>query len=308
MEKKGDYKYGIILYFILGLLVLGFSVYFIFNEYFNEDDQSREVCWQSVQLRALAPELEEKGFKLAKFKSKFPLKCKTRVVEIVKEDVSPDVKVAQKKIADAMVDCWALYGKGDYSVFPADFYGLRSTCAPCARIHLNDEAKKYLLGNEDVKISIRDSLNLRMNPDYTYYSYLKNSGDRFPALSLASSLDFDLEGDVFKIDKENVSAVFINKLTGAKDDGNLLGGLWKRYYIKTMHLPEFLEVGGGDLLINYGVVTSSNPGNIGDYIPYLFYFQTKQEPNPFEEVQKTLIDGELWKNVNVCENWEGIPG
>jgi hypothetical protein len=295
MDKKGDYKYGIILYLILGLLVLSISIYFIFNEYFTEEDGDREVCWQSVQLRALMPEYEKMGIKIAEFKSDFPLKCKTNVVEISKEDVEK-IELAKKKIADAVVDCWALYGKGDYSVFPSRFFD-SSVCVPCARVHLSEDAKKYM-GENEININITDALDLRMTKDYTYYSYLENSGDRFSAFNVGAGMISSLGADKFMLDDaffgRNNLLIIINRLSGAErsivQDNELF-------------LPGMIFAERGDLMINYGVALVGGSESFGEYVPYLFYFQSGQNPNPFEMTKHNLFHG-----VKLCSSWEGIPG
>jgi len=75
-----------------------------------------------------------------------------------------------------------------------------------------------------------------------------------------------------------------------------------------VNLPEFYYHDKGDLLINYGITVSSSKEGVGRYIPYLFYFQSGQKPNPFDEVKREFIDGFILKNSGFCEGWEGIPG
>jgi len=306
MYKRGDFKYDILMYLILGVLVLGISLFFIFQEFWTGDDSSREICAQSIQLRALTPEVKKAGLAITDFKDQFPLKCKTNVVDISLGDIQ-DIKRAQGKIAESMAECWALYGSGDYDVFPSEFYGPDSICTPCSRIHLTKEARDYMVSN-NVRLSIKDSLNLKMREGYTYYSYLDNSGDQFPAFSLASSLDFVLDGDAFEVREEGDNAViFINRLTGAKDEGYVIFGDSSNK-ISRIILPEFMNPQDGDLIINYGTLTFTRDMNVGEYVPFLFYFQTGQIPNPFEEVRKELYNGLGWEDANVCDMWEGIPG
>ena len=192
-NKKGDYKYGIILSLILGVIVLSLSLYFIFQEIWSEDELDWEICRQSIQIRALLPDIE-----VTSFKDDYPLKCKTQVVEIEKSDVK-NIEDAQKIIAETMARCWALYDKGDSNAFPAKFFK-SSTCVPCARIHLTEEAKKYMEDKKMTGINIRESLmNLKMTKEYTYYEYLDNSGKKFSAFNFGNRVLFDLEGDGFSI-------------------------------------------------------------------------------------------------------------
>ncbi len=324
MNKSGNYKYGIMLYLILGLLVLSISLVFIFSETVFGNGGEREVCWQSVQLRATMPD-SGLGVDSLDFKSDFPLKCKTSVVQIEKSDIE-DIKVAQKKIAETMAMCWALYGNGDLNVFPSKFFK-SSNCVPCARIHLTNDAKK-LMDDDKIKINIniKEALNLRMNRDITYYSYLKNSGDRFSALDFGNAIPFNLNGESFGIN----GVEYVWKYIELR---NKIGGNFEAKMSSiNVSLPEVFDFDKGDLLINYGAV-SIDEGKFGDYIPYLFYFQSGQKDNPFNEVKKDIIfnpSSVLWdrlkdmtifsimgspkerineiKNsgVSFCESWDGI--
>ncbi|MFH0808277.1 MAG: hypothetical protein V1888_01540 [archaeon] len=303
MDKKGDYKWGIVLSLILGLMVLTLSLYFIFNELWTGNEAAREVCRQSIQVRALLPAARTGGFEFESFKEEFPLKCKTNVVEISKSNVERNE--VGKIIAETMAECWALYGKGDENAFPADVYGLRTTCIPCARIHLSDEAK-VAIGSDG--FNIRDALDLKMDPQYSYYVYLRDSGKKFPAFNPAFSREFDFSGNEFRVDEDDgVAAVFKNRLTGTTDSQMFFNAsVFSVVSMNKVYLSKILDPMKGDLLINYGILTTAKEASIGDYIPYLFYFQS-EDGNPFEEVQKQLFDGFWWKNSNVCDQWEGIP-
>ena len=312
-NKKGDYKYGIILSLILGVMVLSLSLYFIFQELWSDDELDWEICRQSIQIRALLPEATIANFvNVQSFKDDYPLKCKTQVINIEKSDVK-NIENAQKIIAETMARCWALYDKGDSVAFPSKWYSVKSTCVPCARIHLTEEVKKYMKDKNITGINIRESLmNLKMTKEYSYYEYLNNSGKKFPAFNPALGREFDLEGREFVVDEnDQKNAVLVNRLTGGTENRgweNVKENFWSPLEFSKVYLPEVFELEKGDLLINYGIITSSKKGGAGDYIPYLFYFQTNQkEPNPFDEIRKQLVNGFLWHNANFCEQWEGIP-
>ncbi len=326
MNKKGDYKYSVIFSLILGLMVLSLSLYFIFNEVWSSDAADREVCRQSIQLRSLLPNVELEGIDSGvSFKDKFPLKCKTKVVEINEGEVERGE--VGKIIAEIIAECWALYDNGDANAFPTEFFK-SGACVPCARIHLTDEAKAAM---GDDGINIRESLNLQMSQGFSYHNYLMSSGDKFSAFDFGNVLHFNLSGDSFNVKGFNIfNTDVVNKING---ETAYLGVIRDE-----ISLPKILYPEKGDLLINYGVVAiGSNivSGNkeFGGYIPYLFYFQTGQDPNPFEIVQHTFIanpveavfniltvnhweaikdpEGELKKlfgsGVDFCEQWEGIP-
>jgi hypothetical protein len=337
-NKKGDYKWNIMFSLILGLLILTLSLYFIFNEYFTAEDMEWEICRQSIQVRSTLPDPTIANLDVGSFKNEFPLKCKTHVVEISKDDVIPDEDgkmEIETKIAETMAECWALYDKGDASAFPSEFFK-SSTCVPCARIHLTPEAKEKL---GDKTINIRNALDLPMTPKYSYYVFLRDSGKKFSAFDFGNGLPFNLYGDEFKIEKAKgifgiESVTLRNKLTG---------GEFEAYMTTTdISFPETFNAKDGDLLINYGIA-SLGKDPFGKYSPYLFYFQTNQENNPFDEVRKNFIfdisnvvietilagskivflsdlisalsdqpvENRLAKineaSVGFCETWEGIP-
>jgi hypothetical protein len=296
-NKRGD-KYYIMISLILGLIVLSLSLYFIFQEYFNEDVISQESCRQSVILRANLPEFNKGKITWASLKDDFPLKCKTQVMEITKDDIIDNR--AGTIIGDAMVECWAIFGNGDAYIFPAPFLGSESYCTACARIRLSSEAKNYMITNQSVKIDIEDTLRNKVFSGTTYYSYLDGIGNSFPALNPASGREFDVSGDSFSVDPSDQEKFpYINRATGI-GEGN-------PDYSKTT-LPKYFNASYGDLLISFGTTTYSDQGGIGAYVPYLLYFQINQPEDPFVIAEKKMyIDGLVWKNKFLCQHWEGIP-
>jgi len=290
-NKRGDLKWDVLLALILGLLVLALSLFFIFQEYFTKDDLDWENCRQSIVLRANMPEYQFAGLNLVTFKDSFPLKCKTRVIKVDKGEVSS----LDETIARTMAECWALFDSGDSNAFPSELFRGKTSCVPCARIHLTDEAKDEL--KKRGALNIRNSLDSRMDSNYSYWEYLNNSGKKFPAFNPGSATPFDFEGDSFNI-KENPlwgitnSVDAINRLNGVTIVLPLAG---------EVSLPREFSPEKGDLIINYGVMNVYS-GNFGGYVPYLFYFQNDQEPNPFDEMKKNLFG-----STNICEYWEGIP-
>jgi len=294
LNKKGDGKYYILISLILGLMVLGISLTWIFQEFFNEDDLNFEVCRQSILLRATLPEYELAGLTLLSFKDEFPLKCKTSVVEIGEKDLPS----AEKIIAREMAECWALFDNGDSSAFPnpnlldlIDIKTSYSVCVPCSRIKLTSEAKQKML-DEKVIINMDEALNNKMNKDYNYFSYLNNSGRKFSAF-VGGELEFDRNGEEgFSL--EEVDS-FVDHFASIESrlDGETISVIVPNKVI----LPELFDPNKGDLIISYGITSS-----ISGYVPYIFYFQTGQEPEPFSESQKDF----LW-STGLCETWEGIP-
>ena len=68
-------------------MVLALSLFFIYNEYFNESNLDFERCRQSILVRANSPEIKNAGISWLSFKEDFPLKCKTKVVEVDEKEV-----------------------------------------------------------------------------------------------------------------------------------------------------------------------------------------------------------------------------
>jgi hypothetical protein len=148
MDKKGAEKYYIVISLILGLVVLGLSLYFIFIEYFTPEDLNWEACRQSVIFRNNMPDSQRVATaSLENLRSNFPLKCKTEVVEVSSNpsdviDGKEEPFHLQKTIADQLVQCWGLFGEGKYHLFPlGDWGGFdgREDCVICARIHFSEE-------------------------------------------------------------------------------------------------------------------------------------------------------------------------
>ena len=283
-QKKGDYKWSIMLSLILGLMVLSLSLYFIFNELWSGDDSDRQVCRQSIQVRALAPEFDSEWIPSAtvSFKNEYPLKCKTHVVEVDKGDV----KNIDKIIGETIAECWALFDKGDTLSFPSSWYGTTSACVPCARIHLTNEAKDEI-NKSGNNITIRNSLDERMDNGGTYYEYLKESGEYSSAFAPVKEGEFDFNGASFEV---------------SEDEGETFWSWDGLLEVYKVYLPKKFDINKGDLLVNYGVFIIG-----GQYTPYLFYFQQGQTPSPFDEVKKQHYSWNKVMGADFCETWEGIP-
>ena len=300
-NKRGDMHY-ILIAFILGLVVLSFALYFIFQEYFTSETLDMESCRQSVVLRGTLPEADFAGLTPISFKDDFPLKCKTQVYQITKEDVEKEL--AGKIIADAMVQCWAIFGNGDYSIFPSKLLGSDSFCVPCARVHLNEDAKKYLLDHPEKTIDIQKTLETSVFKGVLYKAYLDGVGER-PAIGKK-----DIGAEVFKIGDD--PSLFENVVDGFWSVASYVPVGWllevfRGVEMQEIYEPKVLDPNAGDLLIVYNAITLSG-GNEDDsgsaYLPQLFYFQIDQNnPDPFEEIEeKELIKGTKKLSLGICEN------
>ncbi len=179
VNKKGQ-KYYIIVSMILGLMVLSLSLYFIFNEYFTEDDLDWQVCRQSVLLRANAVETSntngvgEVGAVATDLPEKFPFKCKSDLIEIDYYDEER----AKKEIADSVASCYALYGAGVNHLYTSDFFDAGKKCFVCSRIHFEEdvveEYSKKELNVGNYLISSKSSTGISYF-DYIYWNSQKES-------------------------------------------------------------------------------------------------------------------------------------
>ena len=143
--KRGDDKYYILISLILGIIVLGLSLYFIFQEIISENGVDWEVCRQSVVLRASLPETEIKAFGLrVDSKSAYPLKCKTEVIKIERAREPEDI---WEPIADAIASTWYAYGEGKFDFVSREVLSGKTACLVAARITYSDKVIEDLYEN-----------------------------------------------------------------------------------------------------------------------------------------------------------------
>lgn len=165
MNKKGEGVNYLIISLILGILVLSLALYFIFQEYFNDDEMGLQVCRESVLARSGA---FANGVKLVQ--EQFPFKCKTQVLEINYEDK----EAAAKLIADSLAQCWYTFGEGNKTLYSQNVFEKEHICFHCSRIHFSDKVKDYY--TEDNAIPIAEYLSDENFLDGQPYSeYLWNS-------------------------------------------------------------------------------------------------------------------------------------
>ena len=300
-NKRGDEKYYILISLILGLMILAISLSWIFQEYFNSDDLDYEACKQSIVFRANAPEVKLAGITFHDFSNDFPLKCKTKVVEIGKDDLGDIDNI----IGRQMSECWALFGNGDSNPFPSNFYDQNSVCVPCARIHLTKEAKGAMGDNFD----LREALDSGFNEKSSYFVYLNNSGRLFSAFSFGEAIPFKFEGTKLQVnldwDEKIVPGVQGERtITKSGDETSVVGVFGE------VILPKYFDKDSGDLIISHGAIVSSGGSEL-DYTPYLFYFQTDRSEDWEQLKSPALVWGltgfDPEATESLCNIWDGTP-
>lgn len=208
MKKKGDVISAPIVGIIL--LVIGFVIILIVYSQLGWKGQvDREVCHDSVILRASAPDLA-KGY--------IPLRCKTEKICFGGEcsvysgaDGVDNVKVSdkyqiEKYISEEIVDCWAMMGEGKVSLF-SDYLVERgfgessSSCVICSRISFNKtDLDKYGVKEEDMENF--NLLNYMLThkvqgKEISYIDYL--SGESPARISVEDVNKIVLDGEVVEI-------------------------------------------------------------------------------------------------------------
>ena len=220
MKKRGELtsaKVVLIIILIAGFLIIGYFLY----KFITQEDVNRDVCHESVVLRATMPQITQ---------SYIPLKCKTAKFCITDgfiggkcdgkgeafqgEDGITKVKVKTKEdlerfIAREVLECWIMLGEGKISLFDeyiAQTYGIgpvSSSCVICSRIAFDKDLKIDLN-----KIDVEKYMLTHKAPgkDISYYLYL--AGERgkisFSNFDFKEDIEVDDEGEIIKEGTKNI--------------------------------------------------------------------------------------------------------
>jgi len=193
-KKAGDEKYYIIISLIIGLMILAIALFFMFREYFSDDEMSLETCKQSLILRSGnlingAKMLQE---------SMVEFKCKTIVVNIKLSDKPAMAGKfwVEQKIADTMKFCFDFYAKRQ--LFSENFWSSNTdevACFHCARIHVDDDVIEDLkktptkMAGASAVLELNEYLSYQMpNSQETYKKYFYNVDN--PAGDTTKQLNF----------------------------------------------------------------------------------------------------------------------
>ena len=277
-SKRSAEKYYLVISIILGLILLIIALYWIFQEYFGEE-LSRETCRQSIILRNTVPDVQVSFVIFATpviaFKDKFPLKCKTEIVDIDYKNEGENKGRAEKAFGDALASCWYALGNGAYSIFPAATWSMSSYCIVCARIHIDSSVKDYYTQNP---INLKKAIDMKMSDKQTYYQYLMTSGKK----SAFSHLNSWNSAGEFR--------------------ANLKEGGWFQPDQVGFDIPEIFDGERGDLVI----VSSSIVFNQQSTSSYLLFLPLKDISQLSNIALKLPIQGGH-REFGVCDSIESIP-
>jgi hypothetical protein len=200
------------------LLVIGFGIVLLFYYGLGWGSMvDREVCHESVILRATAPDT------FIGTKDYVPLKCNTRKVCITedffgkgdckefagekyeKARISGDKEEKEQKIkmflAREIADCWTMMGEGKVQIFTRET-GETSNCVICSRIAFDEKLKEEV---GEIKGLEKYILTHKVpNKDVSYWEFLTRSS-RIPSYSS--------ESDVYSMDEKAIVFMEIGKGT-----------------------------------------------------------------------------------------------
>ena len=305
--KKGEFRHDVLLSLIIGLIVVAIVFWWIFQEFFTEDDIDYEVCRESLILRSKLPEKDVLA-DVASTKAYLPLKCGTRVVDIDYEDVGK----AEAVIGNTISECWYMTGKGEYEIFPGSdsVYGdISVPCMACARIHIDKKVRDFYSLDKN-KISIRNALNSQLEGyDFTVWDYLnpKDGVKAFEYFGGWRDEGFDVEfsgSDTLIFGLFNVGSTEFDP----KDH-------------EIFYLPSYMDTEKGDLFVMYAEPNKElgdDEGNrISPYMAILQYYDFDKLSSIWsyytddEGIRSDILDVITFDTdqgaLRVCSSIETIP-
>ena len=261
-NKKGDEKYYLIISLILGLIVLSLAMYFLFQEYFTQDDIDWEVCRESVILRSGNMGGGVSGQVAKKLQENFPFKCKTQVVEIGSEY---DENESLAQIADIIAQCYYTYGEGKTQLYPDQIdnwlIGSTTSCFVCARIHFSDDFKKEhtILNSGEYLVNTK----MGNSNTETYFEYLYENNKKLSLIDKTKFQNLLTENQKFNTADGDIFVVYYYSPGGVVPD---VPPIWFNLSFDSGSIKNKID----------SITTFTN-----DHEIHLFYYQEKQIPNMF---------------------------
>jgi hypothetical protein len=272
---------------ILGLIVVSLSLYFIFHEYFTEEDIDWEQCRQSLLLRSKLPEVDLKVATISS-KGSLPLMCGTKAFNIDYEDVDK----AEELIAETIASSWYMIGAGEWRFFPEKTWNSGQLEIPCmilARVHMSDEVKDYYVW--DKTIDIARALNSPMRGySGSYWQYLNPIGGR-----KAFSYFREWSKDGFSFERHREWSLWSLAIPDEVDAFNI---------------PRIFNASKGDLFVVYAHPTTKHPGEDGETVikPYMILVQEEDFGKLSDEKWVKYNEGSSISGyAKVCSSIETVP-
>jgi len=262
INKKGAEKFNIIVSLILGLMVLAISLFWIFGEFFNQDELDWQVCRQSIILRNSLPEADLVAIGLDT-KGAFPLKCKTEVVTIDSAKTPDEV---YSKISDAVAEGWYMFGEGKMDFVGRETWKSQTVCMVFARIHFDENIVdnfydenafdwlKYFKEKYGSRIEVESLGDIRQEGFRDYYSSAKvgNTGktyDKYLPLVLTNeppeggSLVVNWDSVKFSpdVDEDYLLVYMMNKASGYKGDEWFMSDAWEKTKVVAITTVDALD-------------------------------------------------------------------
>lgn len=183
--KKGLERWMLIM---IILAILGFAIIlwflFITKPYSVVD---KEACRTSIRLRSIAVLGEP-------LKAAAPLQCKTEPIKIDNKNYKTEEQI-NKRIADAMAECWSMVGEGKLNFMPRDWAG-QKYCLICSTINFDDKISKDF---PVVTGILRYMSDTKFQGEKTYYNYIFGDDATFSGKSDLSIDTFNEYAIVFTL-------------------------------------------------------------------------------------------------------------
>jgi len=283
--KKGIWR-DFLIAMILGLVVVGLLTVYLFPEFFNQDTLDLETCRQSILIRANVPEISQAGLTLIDLRGKYPLKCKTEVINIK----GGSTEEIYKQIADAAVSAWSLVDEGKANIFPQSLADPGVYCVPFARIHFSQE----LINTYTVdSTALVDSVN-------QFDKFYKTKFVPGTSTSYYNYLPLDLSFPIVP------RAQMFNKIVKL-DDSDLAKGAFS---LSTLPIPL------GDIILVYKVYKLGDLSNlVGMFDPRFsaifgtdtnFYLSSGDVGKIQKYKSIVAINSQQLEELG-CSYWDGIP-
>ena len=223
MNGKKGLEQGVIIGIIIALI--GAAIIFLFFRTLSPKEiVDKETCKLSVLLRN-TPSADQPVTGESAFKKIFPLKCKTQDILID----SKESEDAEKRVANAMYDCWDMLGEGKLDPFLEGWlkeFGIvpaKSACVICSTIKFSNRAQQNYK-----EIDIVDYLDMTYIPlkNLTYVEYFSNgAGTRLPTGYKTVPLETDKKYAVifFGFEGEQIQDLLWKDVKGAIGAGGAGG-------------------------------------------------------------------------------------